>query len=158
VDTSGSPLVYDTASSGTTVGAAIVDAVGLFATAVPIRVDAIAHDDPADMIDAVATFIDEIHTNTSGSSIWDPIREEMRTCTSGLPVATPGTDPTVDYFEIVEPGVSVCFDIVPLRNTTVAPTSVPVFFRATIEVIGDEHTPLDTRDILFLVPPDIPGG
>jgi hypothetical protein len=82
----------------------------------------------------------------------------MRTCTSGLSVGTPGTAPTVDYFEVVEPGVSVCFDIVPRRNTSVPSTSIPVFFRATIEVIGDEHTPLDEREILFLVPPDIPGG
>jgi hypothetical protein len=157
VDVSGTPLVYDT-STTTSLGTQIVDAVSQLATAVPIRVDAIAHDDPSDMVDAVAMFISEIHTNTTGSSIWDPILGEMRTCTSGLAVGTPGTAPTTDYFEVVDPGVSVCFDIVPRRNTTVTPTSIPVFFRATIEVVGDEHTPLDEREVLFLVPPEIPGG
>ncbi len=157
VDSSGSPLVYDT-STTTSLGTQIVDAVNQLATAVPIRVDAIAHDDPSDMTDAVATFIDRIETNTSGASIWDPIMEEMRTCTSGLTVATPGTDPTVDYFELVEPGISVCFDIIPLRNTTIPASTIPLRFGATIEVIGDEHTPLDERTIYFIVPPEIPGG
>jgi hypothetical protein len=107
------------------------------------------------MTDAVATFIDRIETNTSGSSIWDPILEEMRTCTSGLSVGTPGTAPTVDYFEVVEPGVSVCFDIIPERNTTIPASTVPLRFGATIEVLGDEHTPLDERTIYFIVPPEI---
>jgi hypothetical protein len=61
----------------------------------------------------------------------------------------------VDYFVTVDPGVSVCFDIVPQRNTTVPSTTIPVFFRATIEVVGDEFTPLDEREIIFLVPPEI---
>jgi hypothetical protein len=156
--TTGDPLVFDIPSDGSGLGTQIVDAVSSVATAVPIRVDAIAHDDPSDMVDAVAMFISEIHTNTTGSSIWDPILGEMRTCTSGLAVGTPGTAPTTDYFEVVDPGISVCFDIVPRRNTTVTPTSIPVFFRATIEVVGDEHTPLDEREVLFLVPPVIPGG
>ena len=158
VDGTGAPLVFDIPSTGVGLGTQIVDAVESVATAIPIRVDAIAHDDPSDLVDAVATFIDTIHTNTSGSSIWDPLLGEMRTCTSGLTVATPGTPPTVDYFTLVDPGISVCFDIVPERNTTVPATSIPVFFRATIEVLGDEHTPLDSRDIYFLVPPEIPGG
>ena len=104
----------------------VVTAVDTLATAIPIRVDAIAEDDPSDMTDAVAAFIDSIETNTSGASIWDPIREEMRTCTSGLTVGTPGTPPTVDYFETVDPGVSVCFDIIPQRNTTIPATTVPL--------------------------------
>jgi len=153
VDTAGDPLVYVTTGSG--FGTQVIDAVDTLATALPIRVDAIAEDDPSDFLDAVETFIDEVHTNTTGASIWDPILGEMRTCTSGLTVATPGTPPTVDYFTSVAPGVSVCFDIVPLENTTVAPTSVPLVFRATISVIGDEFTPLDARDIYFIVPPTI---
>jgi hypothetical protein len=77
----------------------------------------------------------------------------MRTCTSGLSIGTPGTAPTVDYFEHVEPGVSVCFDIIPERNTTIPASTVPLRFIATINVIGDEFTPLDSRDIYFVVPP-----
>ncbi|MBW2264438.1 MAG: hypothetical protein JRG91_20930 [Deltaproteobacteria bacterium] len=156
--TTGDPLVFDISSDVTTLGTQVVDAVSSVATAVAIRVDAIAHDDPSDMTDAVATFIDRIETNTSGASIWDPIMEEMRTCTSGLSVGTPGTDPTVDYFTLVDPGVSVCFDIIPERNTTIPASTIPLLFAATIEVIGDEHTPLDERTIYFIIPPEIPGG
>jgi hypothetical protein len=82
----------------------------------------------------------------------------MRTCTSGLTVGTPGTAPTVDYFESVDPGVSVCFDIIPQRNDTIPATTVPLRFQATITVFGDEYTPLDSRDIFFVVPPVIPGS
>ncbi|MBW2264386.1 MAG: hypothetical protein JRG91_20670, partial [Deltaproteobacteria bacterium] len=71
---------------------------------------------------------------------------------------TPGTAPTVDYFTLVDPGVSVCFDIIPLRNTTIPASTIPLRFGATIEVIGDEHTPLDERTIYFIIPPEIPGG
>jgi hypothetical protein len=52
----------------------------------------------------------------------------------------------------------VCFDIYPRMNTTIAPLTTPQIFRAVIDVIGDMFTPLDSRDIYFLVPPVIPGG
>jgi hypothetical protein len=158
VDSSGDPLYFPIASDGSGLGTEVVDAVGELATAVPIRVDAIVEDDPSDMTDAVAAFIDTVETNTSGASIWDPILEEMRTCTTGLSVGTPGTAPTVDYFETVDPGVSVCFDIIPRRNTTIPATTVPLRFQATITIWGDEYTPLDARDIFFVVPPVIPGS
>ncbi len=41
-------------------------------------------------------------------------------------------------------------------NMTVMPTLDPQVFRARIAVIGDGATPLDTRDVFFLVPPRIP--
>jgi hypothetical protein len=158
VDTTGSPLVFDIPSTGTGLGTQVVDAVTHLANNVPIRVDAIASDDPTDTVDAVAEFIDRIQTNTSGSSIWDPILGEWRVCTSTVPTATPGTPPTVDYFSSVLPGEPVCFDIYPAMNTTVPPLTTPQIFRAVIDVIGDLFTPLDSRDVYFLVPPEIPGG
>jgi hypothetical protein len=157
VDMSGTPLVFDV-SGGTGIGTQVVEAVSQLVTNVPIRVDAVAHDDPSDFVDAVAEFIDSIHTNTSGDPIYDPILDDWRVCTSGIPVGTPGTPPTDDYFETVEPGDSVCFDIEPATNTSVTATSVPLVFHATIEVIGDLHTPLDVRQVVFVVPPDISGG
>ncbi|MBW2262834.1 MAG: hypothetical protein JRG91_12735, partial [Deltaproteobacteria bacterium] len=57
VDTSGDPLVFNVGGSGTGLGADVVTAVDTLATAIPIRVDAIAEDDPSDMTDAVAAFI-----------------------------------------------------------------------------------------------------
>jgi hypothetical protein len=155
IDSTGSPLVYNVDAAGTGLGDNVSEAVETLATGTPIRVDALAYDDPSDMVDAVAEFIDRIESNTSGASIWDPILSEMRVCTSGIPTASGGTPPTVDYYEIVEPGVSVCFDIVPAQNTTIPSTSVPVVFTATIDVIGDLFTPLDSREIYFVVPPSI---
>jgi hypothetical protein len=49
------------------------------------------------------------------------------------------------------------------RNETVEPlVSVPQLFRARIDVLGDMYTPLDSREVFFLVaptipPPDVPG-
>lgn len=50
----------------------------------------------------------------------------------------------------------MCFDVIPKMNTTVMPTDMPQMFMATIVVEGDGVTVLDTRDIFFLVPPEIP--
>jgi hypothetical protein len=158
VDSGGVPLVFDIPSTGTGLGTQVVDAVTHLANNVPIRVDAIASDDPSDSVDAVAEFVDRIQTNTSGSSIWDPILSEWRVCTSTVPTATPGTPPTVDYFSSVLPGQPVCFDIYPAMNSSVPPLTTPQIFRAVIDVIGDLFTPLDSRDVYFLVPPEIPGG
>jgi hypothetical protein len=157
VDVGGSPLYFTISSSGTGMGVAIIDAVETLVNRVPIRVDAIVTDDPSDTVDAVAEFIDRVQTNVSGTSVWDPATGAWRTCTT-TSVATPGTPPTVDYFTAVLPGQSVCFDIYPAMNTTVPPLTTPQIFRAVIDIIGDLFTPLDSRDIYFLVPPEIPGG
>ncbi len=54
------------------------------------------------------------------------------------------------------PGTSVCWRLVPKQNTTVVPLDTPQLFRATMEVFSDGVTLLDTRDVFFLVPPEIP--
>ena len=60
----------------------------------------------------------------------------------------------------VTAGERVCFDIIVKDNVTVMPTLEPQLFRGTINVLGDGFTPLDERDVFFLVPPTImdPGG
>ncbi|MBW2263459.1 MAG: hypothetical protein JRG91_15950, partial [Deltaproteobacteria bacterium] len=157
VDVSGTPLYFEISSSGTGMGTAIIDAVETLISRVPIRVDAIVTDDPGDSVDAVTSFIDRVQTNTSGASIFDPATGTTRVCTTTA-TATPGTAPTVDYFTGVLPGQSVCYDIYPQMNTTIVPLTTPQIFRAVIDIIGDLFTPLDSRDIYFLVPPVIPGG
>jgi hypothetical protein len=157
VDSGGNPLVYQIPGNGTGLGSQIVNAVEDIANNVPIRVDALVSDDPSDAVDAVASFVDNVHSNTSGTSIWDPVTSSMRVCTN-TSTATPGTPPTVDYFSGVLPGQSVCFDIHPKVNTTVPPTTHAQLYMAVIDIIGDLYTPLDSRDIYFLVPPEIPGG
>ena len=146
------PLVFDISSSGTGLSDTIVDAVEQLSRNVPIRVDAIPSDDPSDAVDAVAEFLDYMETNTSGATVMG------RVCTSGLATADSDGDGHPDYFPTVFPGTGVCWDIVPRPNVTVPATADAQIFRATIDVIGDGYTPLDSRDVFFLVPPVIPGA
>jgi hypothetical protein len=154
VDAGGTPLVTDSADG--TVSADVVDKVGILATAVPIRVDAVPVDDPSDSVDAVVSFIDYIEANASGETVFDPVTGTDRICTitDPLPVDDPA-DGHPDYFPRVLPGTSVCFDIHALINTTVPATREPQMFMATIQVMGDRITVLDERDVYFLVPPSV---
>jgi hypothetical protein len=120
------------------------------ASLVPLDVSARAVDDPGDTVNAVAAFISHLETNATGAP--------GRTCTGGFAtVDRPGIDDDTfpDTFQRVTPGSPVCFDIVAKTNTTVTPTTSPQVFRARIEVVGDGFTPLDARDVFFLVPPRI---
>ncbi|MBI5499103.1 MAG: hypothetical protein HY907_02600 [Deltaproteobacteria bacterium] len=157
VDSGGSPLVYDIPGSGTGLGTQVVNAVRTLANNVPIRVDAQFIDDAADAINTQAEFLDYIETNVSGASIWDPATSTTRICTS-LGTGDSNGDGHPDYFPSLLPGTSVCWDIHVKRNVTVAATADAQIYRATINVIGDLFTPLDSRDIYFLVPPDIQGS
>ena len=150
--TTSRPLVFDISASGTGLSDTVVDAVEQLSRNVPIRVDAIPSDDPSDAIDAVAEFIDFMETNTSGATVMG------RVCTSGLATGDSDGDGHPDYFPTVFPGTGVCWDIVPRPNVTVPATGDAQIFRATIDVIGDGYTPLDSRDVFFLVPPVIPGA
>lgn len=60
-----------------------------------------------------------------------------------------------ETFEDVAPGTPVCFDIVARMNDVVPPTREPQLFRAAIDVLGDGVTVLDTREVFFVVPPDL---
>ena len=68
-------------------------------------------------------------------------------------------DTLADRFPSVLPGTSVCFRIHLRQNDTVPPppTGEPQLFRATLRVSGDGFTPLDERDVFFLLPPDCVG-
>ena len=150
--TTGRPLVFDINADGTGLSDTVVDAVEALSRNVPIRVDAIPSDDPRDAVDAVAAFLDYMETNTSGATVMG------RVCTSGLTAADGNGDGHPDYFPRVFPGTSVCWDIVPKSNVSVPATEEPQIFRAVIDVLGDGYTPLDQRDVYFLVPPVIPGS
>jgi hypothetical protein len=150
--TTGQPLVFRISTDGSGLSDTIVNAVEQLAHNVPIRVDAVPHDDPADAVDAVAEFVDYLETNTSGAVVMG------RECTRDLATADGNGDGHPDYFPTVFPGTSVCWDIVPQPNVTVPATEDAQIFKATIDVIGDEYTPLDSRDVYFLVPPVIPGS
>ena len=63
-----------------------------------------------------------------------------------------------DTFIAVKAGTPVCFEVIPAMNTTVPPTLDPQFFNAFIDVMGlPGNLKLDTRSVLFLVPPTVTG-
>jgi len=158
VDSADTPLVFHISDTGAGLGTKIVSAVGSLARNVPIRVDAQLRDDPDPSgVDAVAAFVDYIQTNTTGMTIVDPRTGATLFCTS-LTSLDSGTDGRPDYFPRVLPGTSVCWDIRAKRNETVPALATPQIFLATINVVGDLSTPLDSRDIYFLVPPVIEGA
>jgi hypothetical protein len=97
-------------------------------------------------VDAVAAFVDHLEANPNGGA----------PCATGLQVADTNGDGRADTFTNVLPGTTVCFDVVPKMNTTIMPTTAPQMFKATINVVGDGVTTLDSRDVFFLVPPEIP--
>ena len=54
--------------------------------------------------------------------------------------------------------IPVCFEVIAAVNTTVPPTLEAQFFNAFIDVIGvPQNLLLDTRSVLFLVPPKFAG-
>ncbi len=159
VDTTGSPLAFTIPGDGTGLGDQVIDAIEMLASQVPLDIfaDAVDVDEgPSDSVDATI-FIDRIVPNTVGGVV-DPA-DPTRVCVGGLHVEdTAGGDTVPDVFVDVLPGTVVCFDIYPAKNVTVEPEPMPLLFLAQVRVIGEGITVLDTRDVWFLVPPDVSIG
>ncbi|HJL14426.1 MAG TPA: VWA domain-containing protein [Sandaracinaceae bacterium LLY-WYZ-13_1] len=149
VDGTGAPLV-SVASSGT-VSDAVVNQIRTLVNQTPIDISLEYVDDPSDAVDTWAAFVDHVEANEAG----DPARG----CDPRMAEDTDG-DGYPDTFMNVTPGARVCFDIIPKQNDTVMPTPMPQLFMATLRVLGDGFTELDSRDVFFLVPPEPegPGG
>jgi hypothetical protein len=152
VDVGGSPLVYTTGWDGTGLGSEIVDGIETMAHQVPIDVSAAARDDDTDMVDATY-FIASIVPNLVGG-VTDPADPSI-ICVGGLPVDDMDGDTVLDTFVGILPGTPVCFDITPRMNDIIEATEEPQVFKAYIDVVGDGITVLDSRDVYFLIPPDI---
>jgi hypothetical protein len=142
VDASGTPLVSTWSGS---IGDDVVRQIQTLANQTPIDISVQFVDDPSDSVDAFAAFVDHLEANTAGV----PGRCEA------LPAEDTNGDGFPDTFRGVRPGTPVCFDIVVKQNDTVMPTLSPQVFRANLRVLGDGFTPLDDREIFFLVPPRI---
>ena len=141
LDPAGMPLVYNGADA--TVVPAVSGAIRTIVEGVPIRVTIEATDQPDDAGDALP-FIERLEVNVSGGD-----------CTAVSPVEDTNADGFADAFPALRPGTPVCWDVVARENTTVMPTRSPQVFKALLTVRGD-GSPLDTRDVYFLVPPTIP--
>jgi hypothetical protein len=142
------PLVFDVDGNGNGLGNTIVQAIKVLTTFVRIDITAVPQDAPGDGVDAVSAFIDKIVANDTAGGPCAGQPNVTAVDTNG--------DGVKDTFQNVLPGTVVCFDVIPKMNTTVPPTTDPQMFKATIQVIGDGVTNLDTRDVYFLVPPEIP--
>jgi hypothetical protein len=139
----GAPLVFDGADASA--ATAIETGIRRLANGVPLDISATPVDDTSDAVDAVAEFVDHLETLQLGTP----------ECTDGLTDQDTNADGFADLFLDVLPGTPVCWRLVPKQNTTVMATDMPQLFMATIEVFGDGVTLLDTRDVFFLVPPEI---
>lgn len=143
LDGSGNPLVTGW-TPGTAISDAVVSQIQLLADQTPIEVTVRFIDDPSDGVETFSSFVDHLEANPNG----DPARG----CVA-LPAVDTNSDQYLDTFQAVTPGTRVCFDIVAKQNSTVPPTGEPQLFKATLEVVGDGITVLDSRDVYFLVPP-----
>ncbi len=139
----GKSLVYDITSTGANLATNVV--AGLTALA-PGEVDVTATlvDDESDTVDAVAAFVEHVVANVSGAG----------GCASGYAIADSDGNGTTDTFLDVEPGATVCFDVVPRSNTSVEALTEPRLFRATLQIWWDHVALADERDVYFLVPVD----
>jgi hypothetical protein len=146
VDGSGSPLVFTISATGTGLSDAVVDgieAVSRLSLDISVRYD----DDTTDAVDSFAAFVQQVVANEAGDA--------SRGCAPRAAIDT-NADGVNDTFPDVTPGARVCFDIVVKQNDTVMQTREPQLFRASLTVLGDGFTPLDSRDVYFLVPPTVP--
>ncbi len=146
VDGTGRPLV-ENFTSGTPITTSVVTNIETLATQSRLDVNAEFQDDPSDAVDTHAAFFDRLVANSMGSPVLG--------CTARRVEDRDG-DGTPDTFPGVITDTTVCFDIHVRQNDTVESTPVPQLYRAIVQVIGDGFTPLDTREVFFLVPPSPP--
>jgi hypothetical protein len=142
LDRAGNPLVFDGADAA--VVPAVSRAVREIVEGVPLRATIEARDEPDDAGDALQ-FIARLEVNVSG----------VGACTRVAPTEDTDGDGFADAFPALRPGTPVCWDVVARENRTVMPTRAPQVFRALLTVRGD-GSPLDTRNVYFLVPPTVP--
>ena len=146
------PLAFQIKSDGSGLSDSTVDAIEFLATAGTMRVSTrvVADADAAREGVDTACFIKAVipnrwvHGDDCGS---DP------TISDHYPPA--GVD---DSFDGVTNGTQVFFDVFVENNGCVEPTEDPQAFDATIEVIGDDVTVLDTRKVTIIIPPTEGGG
>lgn len=147
-DTSGTPLVFDIPTTGIGLGSQVVDAISTLALDVALDISARVADDPEDDVDATI-FVDRIVAVTESTR--PDVPGTTRYCPSDLDTVDTDGDTVQDAFTSIM-GQSVCFDVYPARNTTVAPTTEHQVFNAKVQAMGDGVTVLGSHEICFVVP------
>jgi hypothetical protein len=154
VDGDGNPLTFSVSGSGLGLGLQVVGAVQTLSGNVPMDVGIVPRDDPADDIDALI-FVGRIMPSVEGG-VEDPLNPGF-VCESGLATDDTDGDTYPDVFIGIIPGTIVCFTMAVNRNETLEPTEEPQTFKALLDIMGDGITILDTRQVIFMVPPHIEG-
>lgn len=146
VNKDGQPLVFQGFDGQA--ASAIENGIRTLTNSIPLDMSARIVDDPSDEVDTVAAFVDRVETLQAGSP----------ECTGGLAEQDSNGDGRPDVFVDVVAGTPICWKLVPRQNTTVANagTEEPKLYPAKVEVYGDGVTLLDTRTVLFVVPPSLP--
>jgi hypothetical protein len=139
-DNADAPLVFDGAGAN---AAAAIQAGVQAARRIPLRIDATAHDDAGDAVDAVAAFVGRLETLQSGTA----------TCAAGQATEDGNGDGFADRYLATRAGTPVCWRLVPRANTTVPATAAMQTFHATVRVVADDNIALGQREVYFLVPP-----
>jgi len=135
------PLVFNGGGAGAST--AIENGIRTLANNIPLDLNAVGADDPADAVNAINAFVDHLETLQLGNA----------QCANGLNDIDTNGDTFDDKYVAVRTGTPVCWKVFSKQNTTVPATDVPQLFRATVTVFGDGVTQLDQRDVFFLVPP-----
>jgi Cys-rich repeat protein len=138
----GMPLVFNGMDAA--VVPAVTAAITEVVRGVPIRATIDATDEPDDDGDSLQ-FIDHLEVNVSGTG----------GCTMVSPTEDTDGDGHDDAFPSILPGTPVCWDVIPLMNTTVMPDISPLVYKARLTVRAD-GSPVDSRLVFFLIPPMIP--
>lgn len=140
----GERLVSVTEGAG--VADSLIAQLSTLANQAPVDVSLTVRDAPGDDVDA-GVLIERLSV-FAGDTL-----DDGSPCTPGVSEDRSG-DGTPETFVDVAPGMPVCFEV-RVRNRAVPPTGEAQLIKATLEVLGDGFTPLDAREIYFLIPPDI---
>ncbi len=137
-------------SDGSGVSAGVVKAIQAISVGAAYDVKAVPSNDPTNPKGVDATkFIQALRAMDEGNA--------AAGCPA-VPARDSDGDGIKDTFLNVVVGTKVCFEVIPAKNGTVAPSNEPQFFNAFVDVIGVQgNIQLDKRTVLFLVPPKDPG-
>jgi hypothetical protein len=145
--TTGLPFTLQALDAG--VKDATIQAVLDIARNVPLDVTIGANDEPGDAGDSLQ-FLDYLEVNVSGMGNCSDVNP---TADVGYGVSGSDSDGFDDSFPTLLGGTPVCWDVHPvMQQSTVMPTDEAQLFKARLTVFGD-GSPLDSRDVYFLVPP-----
>jgi hypothetical protein len=136
-------------AGGSGVSTGIVTAIKAISVGATYDVTAVPSNDPSnpDGVDATK-FIRALRAMGEGAP--------AAGCPGG-PTKDSDGDGVDDTFLSVTVGTKVCFEVLPAVNTIVPAKDVPQFYNVLIDVIGVQGSvQLDSRKVLFLVPPADP--